>query len=173
MKFFAMPAYSKKAHLKPYYNSNYHHRDFQRCTIHDRIYSSGMTRIQLLILITLAALIAVLSVPPWLEYRKVSRADNDVEMIATEIKKFFKRTGEYPRELENLITDPGIEGWQASSLESIPETPWGGRYQILHDSRKVCIPANQPRIPQKYRLGEIAEISRVYLEGERAEEYWW
>ena len=168
-----MPVYSKKPQSKPYYNSNHHHRDFQRCTSHNGIYSSGMTRIQVLILIALAALIVVLSLPPWLEYRKALQADGDVEAIATEIKKYLRHTGEYPQTLEALITDPGVEGWRASALESIPETSWGGHYQILHDSYKVCIPANHPRAPEKYRLGGIAEISRVYREGEEAEKYWW
>ncbi|MCZ6681273.1 MAG: type II secretion system protein GspG [Candidatus Poribacteria bacterium] len=132
-----------------------------------------MTRIQLLILIVLAVVIIALTLPPWLEYRKVLQADSDVDLIATAIRKYFKHTGEYPQELTDLITNPGLDGWKGNYLESVPENPWGGSYQILQHSYKVCIPPNHPRVPAKYQLGGIAEISRVYLEGEEGLKYWW
>lgn len=136
--------------------------------------ATGMTRVQLLILIGLTVLIAALALPPWLQFRKVSQADGHVEEISIAIQKFHRYTGEYPEVLDDLITDPGIEGWRPSSLESLPKTPWGGVYQLLSESYKVCIPANHPRAPEKYRVGGIAEISRVYLVNrEQAEQYFW
>lgn len=136
--------------------------------------ATGMTRVQLLILIGLTVLIAALALPPWLQYRKVSQADGHVEEISIAIQKYHRYTNEYPKALDDLIADPGIEGWRASSLESLPETPWGGVYQLLADSYKVCIPANHPSAPEKYRLGGIAEISRVYhVKREKAEQYFW
>ena len=134
---------------------------------------SGMTRIQLLILIALTVLIIAFSLPPWLEYRKVMQADNDVDQIAGAIQKYFKHTGTYPQKLEDLISNPGIGGWNGSYLEAIPQTPWGGSYQIVNESYKVCIRANHPRVPAKYQLGGIAEISRVYLDEEEGAKYWW
>ena len=74
----------------------------------------GMSRVQFVILIGLVMLIAALSLPPWLQFRKVSQADGDVEEIAIAIQKYHRYTGEYPKTLENLIADPGIEGWRAS-----------------------------------------------------------
>jgi type II secretory pathway pseudopilin PulG len=135
--------------------------------------SSGMTLIQLLILIVLVVIIGALTLPPWLENRKVSQADVDVDTLATGIQKYFKHTGKYPEKLEDLGTDPGIEGWRGKYIEEIPEIPWGGRYQILPDSYKVCIPSDHPRVPAKYKLGGVAEISRVYLEGKEGAKYWW
>ena len=109
-----------------------------------------MTRNQLLILMALAILIVALCLPPYLEYYwKVLPADGDVDMIAEAIKKYHTHTGEYPQKLEDLITNPGIEGWKGSYLEEIPKTPWGASYQILHDSYKVCIPKNHPGVPEK------------------------
>ena len=135
--------------------------------------SSGMTRIQLLILIALTALILFTSLPPWLEDRKVSQADSDVETIAGAIRKYFKHTGVYPKKLGDLMANPGLPGWKGSYLEEIPETPWGGGYRLLHNAYKVSISADHSRAPAKYRLGGVAEISRVYLEGEAGEKYWW
>lgn len=137
--------------------------------------ASGMTRTQLLILVALVILIGALSLPPYLEYdRKVMPADNDVDMIAGAIKKFYKHTKEYPQKLEDLVTDPGIEGWKGSYLADVPETPWGGSYQLMPDIYKVCISANHPRVPEKYRHGGVAEISRVYHENPKeGAKYWW
>lgn len=136
--------------------------------------NSGMTRLQLLILVTLTVLIGALSYPPWAEYRKVSQADADVETIAIAIKKYFKHTQSYPTKLEQLVTDSGVKGWRGNYLESVPQTPWGGNYVLRQNTYKVGIAENAPRVPPKYRLGGIAEISRVYHADARlGEKYWW
>lgn len=134
----------------------------------------GMTRLQLLILIAITVLIGILSFPPWLEHRKVSTADIDVETLAVAIKKYYRHTGSYPTNLEALVRDPGVDGWRGNYLESIPETPWGGRYVLLQEGYKVGIAKNHSRAPQKYRIGGVAEISRVYHADTRlGEKYWW
>ena len=138
------------------------------------IKNGGMTRLQLLILIVITVVIGVLSFPPWLEQRKVSTADIDVETVAVAIKKYHRHTGSYPTSLDALVTDPSIEGWRGNYLESVPETPWGGRYVLLQDTYKVGIAKDHPRVPEKYRIGGVAEISRVYHANARlGEKYWW
>lgn len=133
-----------------------------------------MTRIQLIILITLLIVIGVFSYPPWAEYRKVTQADINVESIAIAIKKYHKHTQQYPTSLEQLMTNPNIDGWRSSYLKSIPETPWGGKYILLQDQFKVGIAKDHTRVPEKYRIGGIAEISRVYhIDTTEGEQYWW
>lgn len=133
-----------------------------------------MTRIQLLILVVLVIIIGVFSYPPWSGYRKASQADIDVETIATAIKKYYRHAQTYPTDLGQLVSDPGKDGWRGNYLESIPETPWGGNYVLIQDSYKVGIAKDHPKVPTKYKLGGIAEISKVYhtdvVEGEK---YWW
>ena len=136
--------------------------------------NSGMTRLQFLILVVMVVVIGGLSFPPWLEYRKVGTADIDVETIAVAIKKYFRHTEHYPTSLDALVTDPGLEGWRGNYLESIPETPWGGSYVLLQDTYKVGIARDHPGVPEKYRVGGVAEISRVYHADARlGEKYWW
>ena len=136
--------------------------------------NSGMTRLQFLILVVMVVVIGGLSFPPWLEYRKVGTADIDVETIAVAIKKYFRHTEHYPTSLDALMTDPGLEGWRGNYLESIPETPWGGSYVLLQDTYKVGIARYHLRVPEKYRVGGVAEISRVYHADARlGEKYWW
>ncbi len=136
--------------------------------------NSGMTRLQLLILVVLVIIIGVLSYPPWSEYRKATQADIDVETIATAIKKYFRHTLTYPTDLNQLVTDPSIDGWRGNYLESVPETPWGGNYVLIQDSYKVGIAKDHPKVPTKYKLGGIAEISKVYhTDAVQGEKYWW
>ena len=136
--------------------------------------NSGMTRIQLIILIALVIVIGVLSYPPWAEYRKVSQADIDVEILATAIKKYYRHTQTYPTQLEQLVTDPSVDGWRGTYLESVPKTPWGGNYVLIQENYKVGIAKDHPRVPTKYRIGGIAEISKVYhYDAVQGEKYWW
>ena len=135
--------------------------------------NSGMTRLQFLILVVMVVVIGGLSFPPWLEYRKVGTADIDVETIAVAIKKYFRHTEHYPTSLDALVTDPGLEGWRGNYLESIPETPWGGSYVLLQDTYKVGIARDHPGVPEKYRVGGVAEISRVYHADARLGEQYW
>ena len=136
--------------------------------------NSGMTRLQLILLVVIAILIAALAFPPWQEYRKVSSADVAVETLAVAIKKYFKHTGGYPTHLGALVKDPGVEGWRGNYVDALPETPWGGNYVLHQDSYKIGIARNHARVPEKYRIGGVAEISRVYLIDARlGETYWW
>ncbi len=136
--------------------------------------NSGMTRIQLLILLLIVIVIGVFSYPPWAEYRKVSQADVDVEVIAIAIKKYYKHTQTYPTNLEQLVTDPGVDGWRGTYLKSVPKTPWGRNYALIQETYKIGIAKNHPRVPAKYRIGGIAEISRVYhADAAQGEKYWW
>lgn len=133
-----------------------------------------MTRIQLIILITLVIVIGVVSYPPWAEYRKVTQADINVETLALAIKKYYKHTQQYPPNLEQLLTNPNSDSRRSAYLKSIPETPWGGSYALLHDQFKVGIAKEHTRVPEKYRIGGIAEISRVYhIDATEGEQYWW
>lgn len=136
--------------------------------------NSGMTRIQLIILVALVIVIGVLSYPPWAEYRKVSQADVDVEILATAIRKYYRHTQTYPTQLEQLVTDPGVDGWRGTYLKTIPKTPWGGNYVLVQDNYKIGIAKDHPRVPTKYRIGGIAEISKVYhYDAVQGEKYWW
>lgn len=133
-----------------------------------------MTRIQLIILVAILVAIVVFSYPPWAEYRKVSQADIDVETFAVAIKKYYKHTRMYPTSLDQLVDDPGVNGWRGTYLKSVPKTPWGGNYVLIQENYKVGIAKDHPRVPKKYRLGGIAEISKVYhFDAASGEKYWW
>jgi len=117
---------------------------------------SGMTLVQAIVLIAIAAIMVILAAPKFLENRKLSQAVSDVGMITDACEKYFKDTGEYCTNLDEL---------KGKYLERIPKNPWGGDYVIDPKRGKIGIPKNAQNVPQKYRFGGIAEISKVYKKG--------
>ena len=131
----------------------------KRIVIANKIANSehGMTLISMLVLLVLVAIIAVLTVPKLREEMYVRQADNDVAEIAEACEKYWKREGQYCTDFNQLIS----KGY----LEEIPPNPWGGKYVLRPEAYKVGIPQDAEKVPEKYRLGGIAEISKVYKEG--------
>ncbi len=117
----------------------------------------GMTLIQMLIILALIVIIAVLTVPKLREEMYVRRADSDIAEIAEACEKYWKREGQYCADFNQLIS----KGY----LEKIPPNPWGGKYVLKPEYYKVCSPQDDKRVPEKYKFGGIAEISKVYKEG--------
>jgi len=116
-----------------------------------------MTLIQTLIILALIIIIVVLTLPKLREEMNVRQADNDVNEIAEACVKYWKKNGQYPTDFDQLIS--------SGYLNQIPSNPWGGRYVIDENAHKVGIPTDDPNVPEKYKLGGIAEISKVYKEG--------
>tara|TARA_B100000686_G_C16711607_1_gene929491 strand:+ start:509 stop:871 length:363 start_codon:yes stop_codon:yes gene_type:complete len=114
-----------------------------------------------------------MSVPLWLEQRRVAQADVDVEVISEAIKKYHRHTNQYPKFLDDLVSDSGVDGWRYPYLNEIPKTPWRGTYVLIPKIYKVCMANDGKNVSEKYLLGGASEISRVYLEGRQAIQYWW
>jgi competence protein ComGC len=117
----------------------------------------GMTLVQTIILLALIAIIAVLTIPKLREEIYVRKADSDVVEVAEACKKYWKWEGQYCTDFNQLI----VKGY----LKEIPNNPWGGKYILKPEKHKVGIPKDEEKVPEKYRFGGIAEISRVYKEG--------
>ena len=117
---------------------------------------SGMTLVQAFVLILIAAIIVILAAPRYLENRKLSQAVSDVEMIADACEKYLKVTGNHCTKLADL---------KGKYLEEIPKNPWGGDYVLDSKKGKIGIAQSDQKVPEKYRFGGIAEVSKVYIEG--------
>lgn len=118
---------------------------------------AGMTLVQAIILVVILAIIAILAVPRFLENRRLSQAVSDVETIADACEKYLEDTGEYCTKLKDLRDEYS---------EEIPaRNPWGGSYVIDSKRGKIGIPESDQEVPEKYRFGGIAEVSKVYKEG--------
>ncbi len=134
---------------------------------------AGMTWLQFLVLLFITFFFLSMSVPLWLEQRRVAQADVDVEVISEAIKKYHRHTNQYPKFLDDLVSDSGVDGWRYPYLNEIPKTPWRGTYVLIPKIYKVCMANDGKNVSEKYLLGGSSEISRVYLEGRQAIQYWW
>jgi len=125
----------------------------------------GLTLLELIVLIVLAAIVAGLAAPKLVEERRVRKAIHDVQVIAGACREFKRKFGRFPKSLEELVETKRSEEWGIPFLKEIPRNPWGGRYVLDLRRLKVGIPEDDERVPPKYRLGGIAEISEVIEEG--------
>jgi hypothetical protein len=114
---------------------------------------------------------AYFAVPPWVELRRVDQAVTDLEALSDGAKRYFEQTGVVVPDLDALLSDPGVARWNGPYLpyESVPSTPWGGEYGLDVDRGLVGLPAENARVPEKYRFGGIAELSLPIRENPK----WW
>lgn len=121
------------------------------------------------ILLTAVLVAASFVVPPFMELRRLEQAVNDLEVLSDGAKRYFDQTGTSAPHLDALLHNPGVARWDGPYIESLPKTPWGGEYCLDPDRGVVGISAENVRVPEKYRLGGIAEISLPIRENPR----WW
>lgn len=94
----------------------------------------GFTLIELLVVIIILSLLAAL-VGPRLFGRvgksKVAAAQAQVELFGAALDQYRLDVGKYPAQLEDLVRNPGAQGWDGPYLKKseIPKDPWGNPYQ--------------------------------------------
>lgn len=98
----------------------------------DKRTRKGFTLVELLVVIIILSLLAGIVGPKL--YGQVDRAKwnltkSGMRDIETSIGAYLLNCGEYPSSLDNLINDPGIDGWSGSYLKpSQLIDPWGFEY---------------------------------------------
>ena len=120
---------------------------------------AGMTWLQFLVLLFITIFFLSMSVPLWLEQRRVAQADVDVEVISEAIKKYHRHTNQYPKFLDDLVSDSGVDGWRYPYLNEIPKTPWKGTYVLIPKIYKVCMESDGRNVSEKYLVGGSSEIT--------------
>ena len=94
----------------------------------------GFTLIELLVVIIILSLLAAL-VGPRLFGRvgksKTAAAQAQVELFGAALDQYRLDIGKYPAQLEDLVRNPGAQGWDGPYLKKseIPKDPWGNPYQ--------------------------------------------
>lgn len=123
-----------------------------------------MTRIQLVIVVAIAAVIVAIAVPRAVKMSRISRAEHHVMTIATGFARYRVDTGQECTKIENLLEDPGVHGWIGPYIdEKMIRNSWGGTYRIELKSQKVGIPKGDAA-PDQYELGGSEEISFSFAE---------
>ena len=118
-----------------------------------------MTRIQLVIVVAIVVVIAVIAVPRAVKMSRISRAEYHALLIATGLANYRTDTGQECTEIEDLLKDPGANGWMGPYISiKILQNPWGGTYEVELESQKVGIPRGD-NAPDQYEFGGSEEIS--------------
>lgn len=123
-----------------------------------------MTRIQLVIVVALAAVIAAVAVPRAVKMSRISRAEGHVLAIATGFVRYRVDTGRESTEIKDLLEDPGMSGWMGPYIDKkMIRNPWGGTYGVESKSQKVGIP-KEDKAPDQYKFGGSEEISSNFAD---------
>jgi type II secretory pathway pseudopilin PulG len=118
-----------------------------------------MTRVQLVIVVAIAAVIAAIAVPRTVKMSRISRAEHHVLTIARGLAQYREDTGQECSRIENLLKNPGIPEWNGPYInEEVTRNPWGGTYKVESKSPKVGIPKGD-KAPDQYEFGGSEEIS--------------
>ena len=118
-----------------------------------------MTRIQLVIIVAIVAVISAIAGPRAVKMRRISRAENNVFGIASGFARYREDTGQECARIEDLLEDPGVPGWMGPYInEKIIQNPWGGKYGIEPESQKIGILKGDVA-PDQYEFGGSEEIS--------------
>lgn len=98
----------------------------------------GFTLVELLVVLTVIALLAALVGPrlfPKLGKGKQAAAKAQIELLGQALDHFRMDVGRYPTTQEGLaalMTNPGIDRWDGPYLKkSLPNDPWGKPYVYL------------------------------------------
>ena len=118
-----------------------------------------MTRIQLVIIVAILAVILVIAVPRAVKMRRISRAEYHVLIIASGFAQYRMDTGQECSRIEDLMKDPGVAGWMGPYIsEKVIQNPWGGKYAVELEKQKIGIPKGD-LAPDQYEFGGFEEIS--------------
>ena len=92
----------------------------------------GFTLIELLLVMIILVVLASVAVPMYIgraKQAKVDTAKSQISLIKTAINTFEADTGDFPPNLEALVTPPAGVQNPHEYLDKLPVDPWGNGYQ--------------------------------------------
>lgn len=121
-----------------------------------------MTRIQLVIVLAVAAIIALIAIPRWMKISHITKAEHSALTIMSAFQQYQIDTGQECSNIESLLRDTGVSGWLGPYIsEKTTHNPWGGIYAVDTKNKKIGIPVGD-KAPDQYELGGSEEISFSY-----------
>lgn len=106
-----------------------------------RTASRGMTLVELMVVVTVLALMATavsISVVKVLEQSKISKAKSDVATFNTALDFYYNIEGDYPGQGQGLsaLTAAGADGKRYLKQAELPEDPWKQPYVYRYPGTK-------------------------------------
>ncbi len=94
--------------------------------------SRGFTLVELLLVLVILALIGGLVLPGIIgkaEGAKVKAAGSQINRLAMAVESYYLDTGTTPDNLDELVTESGVDGWNGPYVKpSSLKDPWGREY---------------------------------------------
>ena len=92
----------------------------------------GFTLIELLLVMIILVVLASIAVPIYIGRAKAAKVDaakSQISLIKSAINTFEADTGDFPPNLEALVTPPAGVTNAHEYLDKVPVDPWGNSYQ--------------------------------------------
>ncbi|MBN3039509.1 MAG: type II secretion system major pseudopilin GspG [Candidatus Omnitrophica bacterium] len=94
--------------------------------------NKSFTLVELMLVVIIIGILGSIVVPRLAgkaEKARVAAARADVESnIPAALDMYEMDVGEYPQNLQDLIQNPGTEGWDGPYLKKLPKDPWKRDY---------------------------------------------
>ncbi len=91
---------------------------------------NNFSLLEVIVAITIVAIVATIAVQNLTakaDEANVKTAEIQINSFKSAITTYRLNTGKYPNSLEDLVRNPGVNGWK-QELEQIPKDPWGNPY---------------------------------------------
>ena len=96
----------------------------------------GFTLVELLLVVTIIGILAgavLVNISGQSKRAKIQRAKSDIASVGSAISIYEMEVGDYPEELQDLVEDPGLDGWGGPYLSKKSfADPWGNEYQYSY-----------------------------------------
>lgn len=95
----------------------------------------GFTLVELLLVVTIIGILAgavLVNIRGHSKRARVQRAKTDIANIGSALSIYEMTVGDYPEDLQDLMEDPGVDGWNGPYLTKKPLDPWGGDYEYRY-----------------------------------------
>jgi len=119
-----------------------------------------MTRLQAIFLVLLIVIMSMVTVGPLLDIRRADSAVGQLELLADAVVRYGRHIGVPCTDLHELA-EAGTGRSRGPYIDSLDllETPWGGEFVLDRERGLVGLDSADERVPSRYRLGGIAELS--------------